>query len=65
MFQVLNLQDNMKEKSSLPPLNQMQSEPFSINNFVGSDFTLQSLIHNLYFSTLTVVQIPCSKFKQG
>lgn len=65
MFQVLNLQDNMKEKSSLLQLKQMQSEPFSINNFVGSDFALQCLIHDLYFSTLTIVQISCSKFKQG
>lgn len=38
MFQVINLQDNMKEKFSLLLQKQMQSEPFCFNNFFVFDF---------------------------
>jgi len=65
MFQVINLLDNMKEKFSLLLQKQMQSEPFSFNNFFVSDFVLQILVHNLSLSTSTTIQIFCSKFKQG
>jgi hypothetical protein len=65
MFQVLNLQDNTKERFSLLLQKLMQSELFSVNSIFVSDFVLQILFHSLSLSTPTIVQISCSKFKQG
>jgi hypothetical protein len=47
MFQVLNLQDNTKERFSLLLQKLMQSELFSVNSIFVSDFVLQILFHNL------------------